>query len=107
MVDALIAVVIVSLMVAICLASLQISRRAATAAQAERKARLTLQTIMESTPRTPGTYSGKANGMTYSVTVAEQKTDGARMCALHAEVRWAGRIRRLGGVRWCDREALV
>ena len=106
MVDGLVAVVIVSLMAAICLTSLQISRRAATAAQVDRQARLLLQMLMETTPRTPGVYSGNAGGMTYAVTVTEQKTDNMRMCAVRAEAGQKGRVWRLEGTRWCDREAL-
>ena len=106
MVDALVAVVIVSMMAAICLTSLQISRRTAIDAQTERKARLVLQTILETTARTPGIYSGKSDGMPYSVTVTERKTDGGCMCVLSAEVRQGGRIWRLEGTRWCDREVL-
>jgi len=104
MVDALVAVVIVSMMAAICLTSLQISRRATTAAQADRQARLLLQTLMETTPRTPGVYSGKAGGLSYAVTVAEQKTDRMRLCALRAEANQKGRNWRLEGTRWCDKE---
>jgi adenosylmethionine-8-amino-7-oxononanoate aminotransferase len=106
MVDALVAVVIASLMAAICLTSLQISRRADTAAQADRKARLLLQALMETTPRTPGVYSGKTDGMTYAVTVTEQRTDSTRLCAVRAEAGQKGRVWRLEGTRWCDREAL-
>lgn len=107
MVDALIAVVIVSLMAAICLTTLQLSRRAATGAQADRAARLLLQTLMETTPRTPGVHSGKSGGMTYTVTVTEQKTRGMRLCAMRAEAVQKGRAWRLEGTRWCDREPLL
>lgn len=106
MVDALVAVVIVSLMAAICLTSLQISRRAATAAQVDRQARLLLQMLMETTPRTPGVYSGKAGSMTYAVAVTEQKTDNMRMCAVRAEAGQKGRVWRLDGTRWCGRGKL-
>ena len=104
MVDALIAVVIISLMAAICLTTLQISRRAATAAKADRQARLLVQTLMETTPRTPGVYTGKAGGITYAVTVTEHKTDSMRLCAVRAEAGQKGRNWRLEGTRWCDKE---
>lgn len=104
MVDALIAMVIVSLTVAMCLATLKISRRASFAAQTDQKARLLLQTLIETTPRTPGVYSGKRDGMIYAVTVTEQKARGVRQCALRAEASQKGRAWQLEGTRWCDQE---
>jgi hypothetical protein len=106
MVDALVAVIIVSLMVALCLASLRISRHASAAARAERNARLALQTLVEVTPRTPGIYTGKAGTMPYSVTVTQQKTEGIRLCVLHAQIGQDSRIWRLEATRWCARETL-
>lgn len=105
MVDALIAVVIVSLMAAICVTTLQISRRSENGVTSDRKARLLLQTLVETTPRLPGLYSGKSGGLPYTVMVSEQKTDGARLCVLRAEAGGGVRIRRLEATRWCDEEA--
>ena len=105
MVDALIAVVIVSLMAAICVTTLQISRRSEKGVTADGKARLLLQTLVETTPRLPGIYSGKSGGLPYSVTVSEQKTDGVRLCVLRAEAGAGARRRHLEATRWCDEEA--
>ena len=104
MVDALVAVIIVSLMAAVCVATLQISRRAMTRAKQDRVARLTLQTLMEATPHRPGSHNGSLNGLRYAVVVSETKTAGARLCQLHVDVTGAKRTYRLDGTRWCDRE---
>ena len=107
MVDALVAVVVVSMMAAVCLASLQMSRRAMVAAATERKARLVLQMLMDTTPHRVGVYTGARDGLRFSVDVRAQTVGQVVLCQIGAEVHQAKRVWRLEGTRWCDRSGTL
>jgi hypothetical protein len=100
MVDALVAVVIISLMVAMCTGAIQIAAHAWRHARETRQAGITLAALIDSTPRVSGTYTGTRDGFRYKVAVEEQKTSLSRYCLLHAEVA-ADRRYGLDAARWC------
>lgn len=105
MVDALVCVVIISLMIAACMVSLSIARRNFVAMQQDRQARLTLQAVIETVPRIPGDYQGQRDGLRYKVVVTEEKARDARLCGFRAEITTRtvpGRTYALKATRWCD-----
>jgi len=102
MVDALVAVVIISLMIAMCTTAIGIAAHAWRHARETRQAEATLSALIDSTPRVAGNYAGIRDGFRYKVAVEEQKTLLSRYCLLHAEVM-AGRVYQLDAARWCDR----
>jgi len=102
MVDALVAVVIISLMIAMCTTAIEIAGHAWRHARETRQAQVTLATLIDSTPRVAGNYAGSRDGFHYKVAVEEQKTPISRYCLVHAEVM-ASRDYRLDAARWCDR----
>ena len=101
MIDALVAVIIISLMIAMCTGAIQISAHAWRHARETRQARVTLAALVASTPRTAGQYSGARDGFRYTVSVEEQKTPLSRVCTLHAKVTGI-RSYELDAARWCD-----
>ena len=101
MVDALVAVVIISLMIAMCTTAIQIAAHAGRHARETRQAGATLAAVIDTTPRIAGTYSGTRDGFRYKVEVEEQKTSISRYCLLHAQVS-ATRSYRLDAARWCQ-----
>ncbi len=106
MVDALVAVVIISLMIAMCTTAIHIASHAWRNSRQTRQAQATLAGLIDSTPRTVGLYTGVKDGFRYKVAVAEQKTQVSRYCTLHAEIV-AGRTFSLDAARWCDRTGSV
>jgi|SRR6185312_7468580 len=100
MIDALVAVVIISLMIAMCTGAIQISAHAWRHARETRQARVTLAALVASTPRIAGQYSGVRDGFRYKVSVEEQKTALSRFCTLRAQVTGI-RSYQLDVVRWC------
>jgi hypothetical protein len=102
MVDALVAVVIVSLMIAACLVSLNLSHRLSAEARQTRQARLVLTALLEVAPHVPGQYNGTRDGLPYRVTVT---ADGdSNLCRIEAETV-GRRVYRLRASRWCHAEA--
>ncbi len=101
MVDALVAVVIISLMIAMCTGAIQIAAHAWRHAREMRQARVTLAALIATTPRAAGEYAGARDGFRYVVTVEEEKTPISRFCMLHAKVTGA-RSYHLDAARWCD-----
>lgn len=108
MVDALVGAVIVSLMIAVVLATLRISQNHLRTISEMRQAQVLLQSLMETTPRTTGTYDGRTERFSHSVGVSEEGGTGAKLCALKAQAtsRTRKRTYRLEGVRWCAQGAL-
>ena len=106
MVDALVAVVIISLMIAMCTTAIGIAAHAWRHARETRQAQITLAALIAITPRTAGKYSGTRDGFRYTVDVAEQKTQLSRYCTLHAQVS-ASRSYGLDAARWCDAKGAV
>ncbi len=106
MIDALVAVVIISLMIAMCSTTIHIAVHAWRNSRQTRQAQATLAALIDSTPRTAGQYTGVRDGFRYKVEVGEQKTLFSRYCTLHAEVM-VGRTFSLDAARWCDRTGAV
>jgi len=103
MLDALTGVVIVSLMMAVCLATVKITRSQARAAADMKDAKALLSSLMETTPRTPGSYAGKSGGLSYAVEVTETSIGDSHLCEIAASVKSAlhAHIYHLTGTRWC------
>ncbi len=106
MVDALVAVVIISLMIAMCMSAIHIAGHAWRHSKQTRQAEATLAYLIESTPRRPGQYVGTRDGFAYKVSVEEQKTPISRYCVVQAVVT-SGRSYSLDAARWCDRTGAV
>ncbi len=102
MVDALVAVVIISLMIAMCMSAINIASQAWRNSRQMRQAEATLAYLIDSTPRRPGQYAGTRDGFRYKVAVEEQKTLISRDCRMHAVIT-SGRSYSLDAARWCDR----
>lgn len=107
MVDALVAVVVASLMIAVCLASLNLSRRMTTGAQDTRQAHLTLQTLIETTPAKAGHSEGRRDGMAYIVDVKSHKDHDVLLCELDLSVSKGKHRWLLQGTRWCVKDVPV
>ncbi|EGF92855.1 hypothetical protein ABI_12930 [Asticcacaulis biprosthecium C19] len=107
MVDALVAVVIVSLMIAICLGTLKITRGLSRSALDNREAAVALAAAVEAVPRAVGHYHGSLGQFVYEAKVEEDKVQGLRLCRIEASLRTRpkGRVHRLSATRWCDRHA--
>lgn len=101
MVDALVCVVIVSLMIAACVLSLNLSHRLSAEARQLRQARLVLAARLEIVPRVPGQYGGTQDGVAYRVAVAPDGQGG--LCRIRAETT-GRRVYRLEATRWCRPE---
>ena len=103
LVDTLVAVVVISLVLSVCLITVRIASATARNAQDATEARMLLSGLMESTPRTSGIYSGTTGTMAYSVAVTEIELNSVRLCRLDASVRPKSKHRayRLTGTRWC------
>lgn len=101
MVDALVAVVIVSLMIAACVLSLNLSHRLAAQTRQARQARLLLTALLETVPHAPGAYSGTRGGLSYQVTIRVDGDSG--LCRVDAETTGA-RVFRMTATRWCQVE---
>ncbi len=101
MVDALVAVVIISLMIAMCTTAMGLAGRAGRHARETRQAQATLAALVATTPRIAGRYAGVRDGFHYAVTVEEQKTTLSRFCVLHARVTGT-RAYQLDAARWCN-----
>ncbi len=106
MVDALVAVVIISLMIAMCTTAIGIAAHSWRHARETRQAQVTLAALIDSTPRVAGNYTGTRDGFRFKVAVEEQKTLLSRYCLLHAQVT-AGRSYQLDAARWCDRAGMA
>ncbi len=102
MVDALVAVVIVSLMLSIALMTHRIGMAQSRTGQTMAQASVTLDRLMETTPRSEGLYRGQMDGFSYLVTVREDRVDDMSLCRLKAEVRRENASYVLSGTRWCQ-----
>ncbi len=107
MVDALTGVVIISLMVGVCLATVKIARGLSETSYDTRASQALMQSLMEATPRVPGHYKGLSGGMSYDVQVTEVKVGNASLCQILAAVKAPNRHRvyKLSGMRWCAGQA--
>ena len=105
LVDTLTAVTVISLVVAVCLVTVNVSGANARNAQTVTQARLLLTSLMETTPRSLGVYHGIQGDMSYEVNVTEAALNDVHLCLLDAAVtpRKKGRIYHLSGTRWCAR----
>lgn len=103
LVDTLVAVVVISLVLSVCLITVRIASATARNAQDATEARMLLSGLMESTPRTAGIHNGVSGSMSYSVAVTEIELNSARLCRLDASVtpKAKHRVYRLEGTRWC------
>jgi hypothetical protein len=107
MVDALVAVVVASLMIAVCLTSLNLSRRMSLAATDARQAQLTLRTLIETIPARPGHYSGNRDGMTYAAQVSKVMEHDVPLCSIDLALTKGKRSWRLKAMRWCLKDAVA
>ena len=107
MVDALIGVVIASMMIVIVLTTLRLSQNQLRQAEDRQAARVLLQSLLETTPRVAGSYIGQKPQFSYRVEVREEGGD-QKICVLSANVTSLANKRtyHLEGTRWCARPAL-
>lgn len=105
LVDTLTAVTVISLVLAVCLVTVKVAGASARGAQTSTQASVLLKSLMETTPRSPGLYSGIQGDMSYQVNVTESELNDVRLCRLDAAVtpRKKGRVYHLSGTRWCAR----
>jgi len=105
MADALTGVVIISLMIAVCLATIKICRAASATASNTKSAQTALMTALETTPRRPGSYVSAAGGVTTRVEVRYKTVNGIALCHMVAVASPDGgrHSYRLSGTRWCEK----
>ncbi|MDV6331310.1 hypothetical protein [Asticcacaulis sp. 201] len=103
MVDAMVAVAIISLLIGICIGSANIIQKYTRTTTETNDARVLLTALLETSPRVPGVYRGQNAGMRYDVQVAAETVSEFHVCRIDAAVHSAktNKVYRLTGMRWC------
>ncbi|WP_140986907.1 hypothetical protein [Asticcacaulis tiandongensis] len=105
MVDALIGVMISSLMLGIVLTALSLSGQYSQTASRQSEALLVAQKLFAVLPRQVGDYSGTEGKMIYQAGVREEKFGPQVLCRINLTLKpvRSAQTYRFEGLRWCHR----
>ena len=104
LVDALTALVVLSLVLTVCIVTVRISLTASRTTSDAREAHVLLSSLLETTPRQTGVYQGVSGVFSYRTRVADEVVNNVHLCRIDATVQAKRRTRvyRLSGTRWCE-----
>lgn len=104
LVDALTALVVLSLVLTVCIVTVRISLTASRSTSEAREAHVLLSSLLETTPRQSGIYQGTSGVFSYRTRVADSEINNVHLCHIDATVQAKKRTRayRLSGTRWCE-----